>query len=299
MTSARVKPNILSVGRLYCDLIFTDLPRMPSLGTEVFAEGFSAHAGGGAFITAAHLADLECRSALAAMLPPAPFKELMRPELEGASVDLSLCRSLPPEAGPQVTVAMVHSGDRAFLTRRAGPALPEISSDMLVDTGVQHLHIGELASLVERPDLLEVAQKAQVTVSLDCSWDESLTAADIAPFLGRIDVFLPNESEHKRLSHLGLLSPMARVTVVKRGARGASALTSDGTIDAPTLPLEAVDTTGAGDAFNAGFLNAWLRMRPLADCLAAGNLRGGLAVNQRGGFTHPTEPLPDRGRTHG
>ena len=70
--------TVLSVGRLYCDLIFTDLPRMPTMGTEVYAGGFGVHAGGGAFITAAHLAALGHPSALSAIpavassAPPTP-----------------------------------------------------------------------------------------------------------------------------------------------------------------------------------------------------------------------------------
>ncbi len=295
MTKTRATPKVLSVGRLYCDLIFTDLPRMPSLGTEIFAEGFSAHAGGGAFITAAHLADLGCASALATMLPSSPFTDLMRAEIEGSGVDMTACRPLPPEAGPQLTVAMVHGGERAFLSRRAGPPFPELSAPMLVDQGVRHLHIGEMASLVARPGLLDVADQADVTVSLDCSWDESLSAADIAPFLGRIDVFLPNDTEHQRLTELGLTAPMSPLTVIKRGSKGASAVTSEGRIDTVTEPLKAVDTTGAGDAFNAGFLAAWLNGASLPDCLAAGNTRGALAVRQRGGFAPQTEPLSHKG----
>ena len=114
------RTSILSVGRLYCDLIFTDLPRMPTPGTEGFTDGFGTHAGGGAFITAAHLAQLGHPSSLAAMLPASPFGDLMRPDLEASQVDLSLCAPLPAAEGPQVTVAMAHAADRSFLTRRSG-----------------------------------------------------------------------------------------------------------------------------------------------------------------------------------
>ena len=285
MTQGKGKPAVLSVGRLYCDLIFTDLPRLPTLGTEVFAEGFGAHAGGGAFITAAHLSQLGHVSSLAAMLPSSPFADLMRGELEASGIDLSLSAPLPGAAGPQVTVAMAERGDRAFLTRRAGPAFPEISASDLAGREFRHLHVGELASLVEQPAIVDLARSAGMTVSADCSWDDALNAEALRPLVGAVDLFLPNEGEFAALGRMGLADGFAPLTVVKQGARGAVALAPEGRIEAPTVPLEAVDTTGAGDAFNAGFLSRWLAGAPIADCMAAGNARAAMTVKRSGGFT--------------
>lgn len=277
-------PPVLSVGRLYCDLIFTGLPRLPSLGTEVFTEGFGTHAGGGAFITAAHLAALGHPSSLATMLPSSPFSDLMRSELEASRVDLTLSGTLPESAGPQVTVAMVEAGDRAFLTRRAGPAFPAIAPRELARRGVKHLHVGELASLVAQPEIIQVARAQNMTISVDCSWDEAVDTDALGTLTGLIDVFLPNEAEWAFMAELGLAEAFAPLTVIKRGAKGASAISKSGTLDAPTNPVDAVDTTGAGDAFNAGFLSRWLMGDTIEACLAAGNVRGALAVRQPGGF---------------
>lgn len=285
---------VLCVGRLYCDLIFTGVPRLPSYGTEVFAEGFGVHAGGGAFITAAHLSALGHRTALAAMLPGAPFSDLVMPELRSTGLDLSLCR--PNPAGePQVTVAMAGAGDRAFLTRRTGPAYPDITADDLTRARIGHIHVGELGTLIERPGIVALAQEAGATVSLDCAWDEGITARDAAPLISEVDVFLPNEAEAARLRDLGLQPPFAPLTVTKRGAAGASASARDVSVSVPAEPVEAVDTTGAGDAFNAGFLAAWLVGQPVEACLTAGNARGAMAVAGRGGFrVEPRrQPAPD------
>ncbi|MEL6800238.1 MAG: PfkB family carbohydrate kinase [Pseudomonadota bacterium] len=279
--------GVLCVGRLYCDLIFTGVPRLPSYGTEVFAEGFGVHAGGGAVITAAHLSALGRRTALAAMLPSAPFADLVMPELRAAGLDLSLCRPNPTGA-PQVTVAMAGAGDRAFLTRRTGPPFPEITRADLA--GVGHIHIGELGTLIERPGILRLAQEWGATVSLDCAWDEGVTARDAAPLIAEVDVFLPNEAEAARLREQGLQPPFAPLTVTKRGAAGASAEARGGAVTVPAEPVEAVDTTGAGDAFNAGFLAAWLEGQGLEACLGAGNARGALAVTGRGGFRAEAQP---------
>ena len=295
MTRDRAKPAVLSVGRLYCDMIFTDLPRLPTLGTEVFSGGFGVHAGGGAFITAAHLGQLGHASSLAAMLPSSHFADLIRPELEGSSIDLSLSAALPRSAGPQITVAMVEGGDRAFLTHRAGPAFPQLLTRDLAKRGFAHLHVGELASLVSDPTVIALARSCGMTISVDCSWDDALTSDDIRPLVGKVEVFLPNEAELAALVRMGIGAAFAPITIVKRGAEGARAITEAGTLDAPTVPLDAVDTTGAGDAFNAGFLSSWLTGASLGDCLAAGNARGAGAVQQRGGFTPAERPHPKIG----
>lgn len=289
MIADPARPTVLSVGRLYCDLIFADTPRMPSLGTEVYAGGLSLHAGGGAFITAAYFAALGHGSALASFLPAPPFRDTVADEIAAAGVDLSLSRPAPGGADPQITLAMVSGGDRAFLTRRAGPPMPALSAADLRALGAQHLHIGELATLVECPDLPRAAQAAGATVSLDCAWDETMTAAALEGLLTGIDVFLPNETEAQHLGALGLARPWAPLTVVKRGAAGAT-LWSDGPdLSAPAMPVAAVDTTGAGDAFNAGFLSAWLGGQPLAECLASGNRMGARAISGRGGFQRAPE----------
>ncbi|MEM1388820.1 MAG: PfkB family carbohydrate kinase [Pseudomonadota bacterium] len=287
-------PKILSVGRLYCDLIFTGMPRFPSLGTEIFCDGLSAHAGGGAFITAAHLADLGHDVSLATMLPPRPFNAVVEDQIRAAQLDLALAEPLPSGSEPQVTVALVDAGERAFVSRRSGPPFPRITLSQMAAHGFDHLHIGELASAVERPDILETARAAGLTISMDCGWDDSLAAYDIEALAGAVDVFLPNAAEAQQLESLGLADrPVGRITVIKQGQRGARAVFDGGTLDAPTSAVSAVDTTGAGDAFNAGFLSAWLQKAPLAQCLAAGNRRGARAIQQRGGFA-PTSREAER-----
>ena len=293
MTVDRGIPAVLSVGRLYCDLIFADLPRLPSLGTEVFAQTFGAHAGGGAFITAAHLSALGHSVSLATMLPSSPFSDLVRSEIEASNVDLSLSGTLPENDGPQLTVAITQGDERAFLTRRTGPPFPDISMQNLNKRQIRHLHIGELKTLVEKPEVIPLARSLGLTVSLDCGWDDGLTASEIRPVLGKVDVFLPNEAELERLRELGVTDCVPKLTVTKRGAKGSSAMFDGKSVLAPVAPMPAVDTTGAGDAFNAGFISAWLAGETIQSCLEAGNDRGALAIRKLGGFrpdvTAPTD----------
>ncbi len=282
---------VLCAGRLYGDLVFTGLPRLPTPGTETFAGGASVHAGGGAFITAAWLAALGREARLAAVLPAAPFGAGVAAEIAAAGVIGAPLAPAPAGSDPQVTVVMAQGGDRAFLTRRAGPALPTID---LSAPGLGHLHIGELATLAEMPGLLGEARAAGLTVSLDCAWDDDVTAA-AAALVGAVDVFLPNAGEAARLGAFGVAPGQGRALwVVKDGARGATAHGPGPPVHRPARPARVVDATGAGDAFDAGFLDHWLAGAALADCLDRGAACGAAAVGRAGGAT--AAQAPDRER---
>lgn len=274
---------VLCAGRLYADLVFTGLPRMPTPGTETFAAGASLHAGGGAFITAAWLAALGREARLAAVLPAEPFGAAIAEEIARAGVAAAPLAPAPAGADPQVTVAMAHAGDRAFLTRRAGPALPAID---LAAPGLAHLHLGELASLAEAPGLLRAARAAGLTISLDCAWDDGVTA-QAARLAREVDVFLPNAEEAARLAALGVEPGQGgALWVVKDGSCGALAHPPGGRAMAcPAHAARVIDATGAGDAFDAGFLDLWLAGAPLAACLDRGAACGAAAVSRAGGAT--------------
>ena len=278
---------VLCAGRVYCDLIFTGVPRFPSLGTEVFADGLALHAGGGAAITAAHLASLGHPSALSAMIPAAPFDQILRRDLDRAGVDLSACDGSLATADPQVTVAIVRNGERAFLSRRVGPACPPVTVETVTRCQSRHLHIGELATLIAQPELITAARDAGLTISVDCSWDDDLDLSQAAALLPLVDVFMPNRMEMDMLRTRDLDEHVAPLTVVKDGANGATATSADECVHVPTKPLDAIDTTGAGDAFNAGFLSAWLDQAPLRVCIARGHTQGARAIRKTGGMADP------------
>lgn len=268
--------TVICAGRLYCDLVFTDVPRLPTPGTEVFAGGLGLHAGGGAFITAATLASLGHGAGLLSVLPAVPFADGVRDALDRHGVDTALCTSAEVGADPQITVVMSGAGDRAFLSRAVGAACPVVSG---ID-GYDHLHIGELRTLIEQPFLLDAARRAGMTVSLDCGWSDEIPDEAHA-LIAQVDVFLPNEAE---LDALGGACDLAPLTVVKCGVKGARAKRSGKAWKTASVkPTKVVDATGAGDAFNGGFLSGWLAGLPLAACLDRGNMCGAAVVQEAGG----------------
>ncbi|MEP3199107.1 MAG: sugar kinase [Lentilitoribacter sp.] len=275
--------SVLCAGRLYCDLIFTDVPRMPTIGTETFAGSLELHTGGGAFITAATLAKLGLETSLLSTLPAAPFDKFTKDEVARNNIDVGLCASAAISSDPQITVAITGANDRAFLSRKTGNAFPQITANELEP--FDHIHIGELRTLEENPDIVSKARDAGLTISLDCGWDDELmsNAQGLADLISKADVFLPNEMEFEQLQKLGISTNTAPLTIVKCGANGSIAHSEQGKIQVPTTSVEVIDATGAGDAFNGGFISKWLTGSPLNQCLQMGNKCGALAVQGSGG----------------
>jgi sugar/nucleoside kinase (ribokinase family) len=107
------------------------------------------------------------------------------------------------------------------------------------------------------------------------------------------DIFLPNALEARRLTgeqDLAIaawrLGEHCKNVVIKDGPHGSLAYINNQIYTMPAIPIKPIDTTGAGDNFNAGFLCAWLDGQPVDTCLKWGNITGGLSTTAMGG-TYP------------
>lgn len=281
---------MLSLGRVYCDMVFNGLDAMPVLGREQFASDFTMTPGGGALITAAHAAAIGRPTALLARYGTDSISRALEEQIDVLDIDLQFL-DRHPDAGPQITVVMVDDSERAFLSRRAGQALPSTFEAALTWPDAAHLHIAEYATLHEIPYATIMAKQHGLTVSLDPSWDSELIRDPM--FFERasgVDVFLPNLEEARALSRcldaeeaLVHLSTHFPVVAVKCGGDGALLAMNGKMFSRSTPKVDVVDTTGAGDAFNAGFLHAWLSGADGDACLAAAIDVGTRSVQAAGG----------------
>jgi sugar/nucleoside kinase (ribokinase family) len=105
------------------------------------------------------------------------------------------------------------------------------------------------------------------------------------------DIFFPNEVEASALTGrtdsaeaLRALENGRTQIVLKLGREGCMAMDKGGLLHLPAFPVKPVDTTGAGDSFNAGFLHAWLRQLPLRQCLQYAAASGALSTLGLGGI---------------
>jgi sugar/nucleoside kinase (ribokinase family) len=141
------------------------------------------------------------------------------------------------------------------------------------------------------PDAIAAAKRHGLTVSIDPSWDDQLIRDPrFFDICAGADIFLPNQEEAHALTGESdpvlALEKLARhfpVVALKCGGDGAYLAVDGQTLHLPSPAVEVIDTTGAGDAFNAGFLHAWLNGAAGSECLAAAIAVGTKSVQASGG----------------
>ena len=289
--------RVLVVGEVNVDLVLKGLHAEPAPGREVLADDFLMTPGSSSMICAMGLARLGNAVAFHGRLGADAWGSYCLDALRDAGIDVA---SLQPEAALRtgVTVSLSTPRDRSLVTFSGAIAAlrAEDVSDALL-AGAGHLHVSSFyLQQALRPDIRQLfarARKAGLTISLDPGFDpEQRWGDDLRGVLEDVDVFLPNEEELRALTGesqvrkaLAALDNGRTLIVAKRGRQGCAVLHDGKLLVAPALAVEAVDSTGAGDSFDAGFLHAWLRELPLRDCLRWGNACGSLSTRGIGGTT--------------
>jgi len=295
--------RVLVVGDANPDLVLRGdvVPRFGQV--EQVLETADLVIGGSAAITAHGLARLGRPVSLVAAVGADVLGATQRDLLSTAGVDTGRLIERA-EAPTGVTVVLSRGGDRAILTfPGAIPTLTadEVSAAIAAVADLRHVHVASLylhPALIDTlaPVLAEVRATGR-TVSLDTNDDPSGKWGGVAELLPSVDVLLPNAREAIALAgardgaDAGDAVDAARrlagrgpIVVVKLGAEGAVAVEPDGTIiTAPGIAAQVVDTTGAGDTFDAAFLDSWLDGADLASCLSRAVLAGARAVGAAGG----------------
>lgn len=286
--------DIIVGGDLFIDLIMSGFPAWPQPGTEAFAGEFHRDVGGGAAISACGLAKLGSRAAVLGAVGEDNGAWLVD-RLNRLGVVTSQIRFDPVEP-TAVTVAISTPGDRSFLTYRGSnrlfPAMLAEAASSGKLTHARHLHLTSAPDLDTAAGLFTSIRALGCSLSLDVGWHEDWLADPRAlALLPMLDVFFPNEVEAQRMTgETGreiilhkLASAGARRVALKLGPDGALMLWDGDILRAPPYPVKPVDTTGAGDCFNAGFLHFWLRGASPEACLQAANFCGAASTQAYGG----------------
>jgi sugar/nucleoside kinase (ribokinase family) len=287
--------DLLVLGDVNPDLILVGDVE-PSFGqVERIVEDARLTVGGSGAIVACGAARLGLRTAICGVVGDDVFGRFMREELERRGVDVGGLE-VDPERPTGLTVVLAKPGDRAILTRTG--TIADLRSDRIDQNALgaaRHVHVASYylqdALRPGLPDLFERVRANGATTSLDPNWDPSERWDDgLLELLPLTDVFLPNAEEATRIAGTSSVEEAARslairtgVVVVKAGPGGAIAASGSEVVRAKAATVDAVDTTGAGDAFDAGFLASRLGGDPLERSLAIANACGALSTRAIGG----------------
>lgn len=319
MTSRITHGRVIVIGDIVTDVV-TVLGAPIVAGSDTPAR-ISVTGGGAGANTAAWLADAGLPVTMCGVVGADAVGPIRIAELSAVGVACAIRQS--PEMPTGSIVILSGPADRAMITDRGANALltvADVDAAFAESADAVHLHLSGY-SLIDAGSAdaaryaLEAAHARGLTVSVDAASAEPLRGVGGLAFVSwvrRADVLFANadearvllgEADSQRLLATDLAASLATrlegradvggTVVVKLGADGAVAATSRGAVvEAPALPVEAVDATGAGDAFAAGFLSVWLGGDGLDEALATGAEFGARAVTTMGA-------RPPVARSHG
>jgi sugar/nucleoside kinase (ribokinase family) len=264
-------------------------------GTEKQASDVNLVLGGSSAITAFNLSRLGSRVTFAGVIGQDEFGRLVEEKLSSGGVDLTGLRRI---AGSKTGLTIWHtaSGKRAGVTYPGTIAMlksTDITSSLLEIA--RHLHLGAYFLQTQlhssAPELFAHAHRLGLTTSLDCNYDpETRWDSNLLRVLPHLDFFFPNEDEALRVSGQSstveaarFLAAIGNTVVVKCGAKGALVARGNELYSVPAAPACVVETTGAGDSFNAGFLSEFLRGSTLQVCMQAATQAGARCTERVGG----------------
>jgi sugar/nucleoside kinase (ribokinase family) len=290
-----MKP-VLVAGEINADLVFSGCTSLPAFGREVLAGGFQQGPGSSSMICAMGLARLGEAVLFAGLAGQDGWGEYCVAALREVGVDVDAVQ-LRPGLRTGLTVALSAAHDRALVTYPG--AIAALRADDVPDAllgRAGHLHVSSYyLQAALRPGLRDLFARAHtlgLTTSLDPGFDPAERwGGELVDLLADVDVFLPNALEACAIS--GKPSPGEALhafangrtcTVIKCGGEGCITLDQDGRgLALPAFAVDALDSTGAGDSFDAGFLHAWRRGLPMRDCLRWGTACGALSTRGIGG----------------
>jgi sugar/nucleoside kinase (ribokinase family) len=287
--------DVTIAGELNLDLVLYGLPRELPPEQEIIARDMVLTLGGSSAIAAHNLAVLGNRVGFISRVGNDSLGQIALDRLSDAGVDVSRVRRSIDATGSGLTVILHHGTWRNILTY-LGTISQLTYQDLDLDylCSARHFHLSSFflqTALQPRvAELFKRLKAAGLTISIDTNDDPGDRWDEMHEVLPYVDVLLPNEREAMKISGeqelecaLARLAGMVPVVVVKLGPAGAVARRGKEQFRGAPVRVHAVDTIGAGDSFDAGFLTHYIRGADLETCLNYGNLAGALSATKPGG----------------
>ena len=287
--------DILVVGELNPDLIVSKPGLQPRFDqTEIVVDSAVLRIGSSSAIFACGAARLGLKVAFVSVVGDDLFGKFVFNSLKGHGVDVSAVK-VDSDLETGLSVILSRGEDRAILTHLGSinaVKASQVTDDLLMRS--RHLHLASYFLQTDlQPDVPGIFQKARshgLTISLDTNWDPDLRWNQVRDILPLVDVFLPNRNEALAItgrssldSAMAALAENVSVVAVKLGREGAIAREGTEVVSAGVPQVNVVDTIGAGDSFDAGFVYGYLHQWDLKRSLQMAVVCGSLSTRAAGG----------------
>lgn len=296
-------PKIATIGDVNVDLI-ASIDKLPELGKQVITNDFHLYGGGSSANFALACARLGMDVSIFGKVGDDVFGTYVLVELDENKVNTQNIMLTDKKTG--VTFAIVQGIERSFITFRGENSNFCIADIDLTKINADLVHLPSYFLLDglrnDYPSLIDLLHRAGIKVSFDTGWDPrgfvKETVEPLYNILPRVDIFLPNVDEARNILGLGkeekpekvadiLLDLGIGTVVIKMGEKGCIVARKDMTEYVPAFKVNVVDTTGAGDNFNAGFVSALLSGKSPRDSAIIGSATAGLKIGGVGWSTYP------------
>lgn len=286
--------DILVAGEINPDLILSGDVE-PAFGqVEKLIESATLTVGSSSVIFACGAARLGLKVAFIGRCGDDAFGGFMLDEMSKRGVEIGNVILVPGQS-TGLSVILNRGVDRAILTHLGLiPALSEQDVSDALLRQARHLHVASyFLQDALRPGLSRLLGRARslgLTTSLDTNYDPSEAWEGVLDLLPFTNVFLPNEAEACSLAReddveiaAEKLSARVETLAIKLGAMGAIGVRNGQKVRTASIPVEVVDTVGAGDSFDAGFIYGYLNDWPLEQSLRLAVICGALSTQAPGG----------------
>jgi sugar/nucleoside kinase (ribokinase family) len=289
--------EIACLGILVADLLGRPIDDLPQRGRLGLVENMTLHIGGCAANTGIDLARLGIDTAVLGKVGRDGLGDFIAQTLERDGIDT---RGLVRDEVVNTSASMVlvgADGERTFLHYLGGNAeFRDTDVNWNVVDGAKIMHVAGalvMPAFDGEPmaQALEEAQRRGIITSLDTVWDATGKWMEtLGPCLQYADYFMPSLSEAQAIT--GQTEPRdvaralqdagAKTVALKLGEKGCYVVTPTGELTVPAFRIEAVDGTGSGDAFDAGFLCGILKGWDLEKTARFANAVGAMCVKALG-----------------
>jgi sugar/nucleoside kinase (ribokinase family) len=288
--------DVTIAGELNLDLILYGLPEQLPPERELLADRMMLTLGSSSAIVAHNLSVLGSRVGFQSRIGDDPLGRIALERLREGRVDVSNVRMVPGATTTGLTVILHHEQWRNILTYAGTIAelgWHDLDLDYLADS--RHFHLSSYylqKSLRPRvSELFQYLKSKGLTISLDTNDDpDDRWEGGLTDILRHVDVFLPNEREACKAARtenvenaIRTLAGLVPLVIVKLGKKGSLAQKGPERLVADGKEIVPVDTVGAGDSFDAGFLHEYVHGSNLQKCLESGNAAGALSTTRPGG----------------
>lgn len=289
--------KVLVYGDGNIDIFVRNVRQIPPPGTESFIDDMMVCVGGGAALTALGLGTLGVDTMYGGILADDEWGRFVTEKFAKRGVDTS-CIRISNTSKTGISISFTDENNRSFITAAGTNKELNVRDVLTLKSDFSHLHVTGYCGRVLHEgyrELLEgLRRRGGVTVSMDVGYDPTGEWYEgLYELLPMIDVFFLNEVEAAGYGRCEtpeqaavMLSQYGGLVVVKLGGAGSIAARGGEIIGrAKPFKVTAVDTTGAGDSFNAGFIFGYLADYNIETALMTGNACGAMSVTAVGGNT--------------